>query len=67
MCSGLPRTVAEEIKARMSEPLAWAEAEEACMQMGEDTHLASVTSAAQQAVAARLAAATRQQVWYALT
>ena len=65
--TGPPRTVAEEIKARMSEPLAWAEAEEACMQMGEDTHLASVTSAAQQAVAARLAAATRQQVWYALT
>ena len=34
--------------ARMSTPLVWAEAEEACEQLGGDTHLASVTSAAQQ-------------------
>jgi hypothetical protein len=53
--TGPQRTVAEEIKARMGTPLGWAEAEEACLQLGDDTHLASVTSAAQQVAVARLA------------
>jgi hypothetical protein len=53
--TGPQRTVAEEIKARMGTPLGWAEAEEACLQLGDDTHLASVTSAAQQTAVARLA------------
>ena len=50
----------------LGEPLGWVDAEEACQAMDSQTHLASVTSAEQQVVVARLAAGT-QLAWIGLS
>eukprot|EP01051_Picozoa_sp_SAG22_P025270 SAG22_NODE_7406_length_742_cov_36.537455_1_plen_210_part_10 len=49
-------------------PLSWADAEEACQEMGSQTHLASVTSAKKQAAVAHLVltGATTGAVWIGL-
>ena len=49
----------------MGEPLEWAAAEEACQEMGSETHLASVTSEEQQRAVAHLAATT-DFIWIGL-
>ena len=49
------------------EPLGWADAEEACQEMGSQTHLASVTSEEQQRAVAHLASdASSHDVWIGL-
>jgi hypothetical protein len=52
--TGPPRSPTEEAEARMQQPLSWAQAEEACQQWLAGSHLASVTSMAQQAAVEQL-------------
>eukprot|EP01046_Picozoa_sp_COSAG06_P037869 COSAG06_NODE_4317_length_4368_cov_3.983134_1_plen_652_part_00 len=50
----------------LGQPLGWAEAEEACHEMGSQTHLASVTSEEQQRAVAHLASGHDTDVWIGL-
>jgi hypothetical protein len=52
----------------LGQPLGWADAEEACLQMGSNTHLASVTSEEQQVAVAMwlLARVESGEVWIGL-